>query len=110
MRSPIRLETLRQEAHDELSNDGKSRYRSDDDPWEILTNSPTAAEQVVLSLRSETIALHNLHGERSRAYHPAAGRSGAKSFEYQLLRRIALDHPTLTHTVWGMLGRLNEAA
>jgi hypothetical protein len=30
-------------------------------------------------------------------------------FEYQLLRRIALDHPTLTPTVWGMLGRLNAA-
>jgi hypothetical protein len=50
-----------------------------------------------------------LSEERARAYHPSADPERAAQFEYQLLRRIALDHPALTRTVWGMLGKLNAA-
>jgi hypothetical protein len=108
-RFPVSVELLRQEARDELDAVVEHRCRHGDDPWDFLPDLPTIDEQVVLSLRSETIESHQLGEERARAYHPAAGMQQASEFEYQLLRRIALDHPALTPTVWNMLGRLNAA-
>ena len=106
---PMSLEVLRQEARDELAAVIEFRCRLGDDPWEFLPELPTVDEQVVLTLRDETIDLHDLREARSRAYHPAAPREERERFEYQLLRRVALDHPELTPAVWGMLGRLNAA-
>jgi hypothetical protein len=104
---PISLELLRQEARDELSAVIEYRCRLGDDPWEFLPDLPSVDEQVVLTLRAETIELHDLGEQRSRAYHPSADPVRARDFEYQLLRRIALDHPELTQTVWTMLGKIN---
>ncbi|TAM66135.1 MAG: hypothetical protein EPN48_17415 [Microbacteriaceae bacterium] len=109
-RFPISVEVLRQEARDELDAAIEHRARLGEDPWDFLPELPTVDEQVVLALRAETIEWHELGAQRARAYHPAAGSRGASEFEYQLLRRIALDHPALTTTVWGMLGKLNRAA
>ncbi len=106
---PVSLELLRQEARDELSAVIEYRCRQGDDPWEFLPEMPSVDEQVVLTLRAETIELHDLGDERSRAYHPAAVPGRAAEFEYQLLRRIALDHPELTPTVWQMLGKINAS-
>ncbi|WP_245558957.1 hypothetical protein [Humibacter albus] len=103
------LEVLRQEARDELAAVIELRCRLGDDPWEFLPDLPSVDEQVVLTLREETIEAHDLSEARARAYHPAASREARERFEYQLLRRVALDHPDLTPAVWGMLGRLNAA-
>jgi hypothetical protein len=108
-RRPISLEVLRQEARDELGAIIEWRCRLGDDPWDFLPDLPSVDEQVVLMLRAETIDAHDLGEERSRAYHPTARRDRAEAFEYQVLRRIALDHPDLTTTVWSMLGRINAA-
>jgi hypothetical protein len=96
-RHPMSLELLRQEARDELA------------AVIFLPELPTVDEQVVLTLREETIEAHDLAEARSRAYHPSAAREEREQFEYQLLRRVALDHPELTPAVWSMLGRLNAA-
>lgn len=106
---PMSLELLRQEARDELAAVVEFRCRLGDDPWDFLPDLPTVDEQVVLTLREETIEAHDLAEARSRAYHPSAPREDRERFEYQLLRRVALDHPELTPAVWGMLGRLNAA-
>jgi hypothetical protein len=108
-RVPVSVELLRQEARDELSAVVEFRCRQGDDPWDFLPELPTVDEHVVLTLREETIESHRLSEERARAYHPSADPERAAQFEYQLLRRIALDHPALTRTVWGMLGKLNAA-
>ncbi|WP_460537762.1 MULTISPECIES: hypothetical protein [Humibacter] len=108
-RHPMSLELLRQEARDELAAVIEFRCRLGDDPWDFLPDLPTVDEQVVLTLREETIEAHDLAEARSRAYHPSAAPQERERFEYQLLRRVALDHPELTPAVWGMLGRLNAA-
>jgi len=108
-RHPMSLELLRQEARDELAAVIEFRCRLGDDPWDFLHELPTVDEQVVLTLREETIEVHELGEARSRAYHPSAARQDRERFEYQLLRRVALDHPELSLAVWGMLGRLNAA-
>jgi hypothetical protein len=108
-RNPMSLELLRQEARDELDAVIELRCRLGDDPWDFLHELPTVDEQVVLTLREETVDAHELREARSRAYHPAAAPQERERFEYQLLRRVALDHPELTPAVWGMLGKLNAA-
>lgn len=108
-RVPISLELLRQEARDELDAVIEYRCRLGDDPWQFMPELPTVDEHVILTLRAETVDAHGLGEERARAYHPAADRERADTFEYRLLRQIALDHPQLTSAVWGMLGRINAA-
>ncbi|WP_022883123.1 hypothetical protein [Gryllotalpicola ginsengisoli] len=108
--TPQSLEGLRQEARDELSAIIELRCRLGDDPWEFLPELPTVDEQVVMTLRLERIEALELEEERARAYHPAASREAAERFEYRLLRGIALEHPGLTKAVWGLLGRLHDAA
>lgn len=102
--TPHSLELRRQEARDELSALIELRCRLGDDPWEFLPDLPTVDEQVVLTLRDEMIEELELHEERAKAYHPAAGRAAAEAFEYRLLRRIALEHAELTQAVWGLIG------
>lgn len=106
---PVSLEVLRQQAKDARDADIEHHCRRGEDPWDFLPELPSVDEQVVLMLRSETIDVHDLGPARSRAYHPAARPDDAKTFEYQLLRRIAMDRPALAGTVWTMLGRLNAA-
>lgn len=108
--TPPSLEVLRQEARDELSAIIEFRARLGDDPWDFLPELPSVDEQVVLTLRDETVELHELEEERARAYHPAASRESLERFEYRLLRQIAIDHPGLTRAVWGLMGRLNHVA
>jgi hypothetical protein len=108
-RFPVSLEVLRQEAQDELAAVIEFRVRQGDDPWEFIPELPSIDEQVVLTLRDQTVDAHDLGEQRSRAYHPSASRETVVAFEYQLLRTIALDHPGLTRAVWGMLGRINAA-
>ncbi len=108
-RHPMSLEALRQEARDELAAVVELRCRLGDDPWDFMPDLPTVDEQVVLTLRDETIQAHDLGEARAKAYHPSAPPEERERFEYQLLRRVALDHPELTRAVWGMLGRLNAA-
>lgn len=108
-RVPISLEALRQEAKDELDAVIEHRCRVGDDPWEFMPDLPSVDEQVVRSLRAETIDAHHLGELHSRAYHPSASSDAASQFEYRLLRQIALDRPQLTGTVWTMLGRINAA-
>jgi len=109
-RIPISLEALRQQARDELDARIEEHLRLGEDPWDFMPELPSVDEQVVRSLRDETIARHDLDETRSRAYHPTARPGAATDFEYRLLRQIALDRPQLTCTVWRMLGRINAAA
>ncbi|MCX7521758.1 hypothetical protein OSC27_05630 [Microbacterium sp. STN6] len=109
IRIPVSLEVLRQEARDELDAVIEYRCRLGDDPWDFMCELPSVDEQVIRSLRADTIAAHDLREQQSRAYHPAADPSRAAEFEYRLLRQIALDRPQLTPAVWGLLGRLNAA-
>ena len=106
-RFPVSLEVLRQEARDELAAAIEFRVRQGDDPWSFIPGLPSIDEQVVLALRDETIESHRLGEARARAYHPTASTADAEAFEYGILRRIALDHPPLTRTVWSLLGRIN---
>jgi len=104
------LETRRREARDELSAIIELKCRLGDDPWEFLPELPSVDEQVVLTLRLERIEENGLENERARAYHPSAPHTAAERFEYAVLRSIALEHPDLTRAVWGLLGRLHDAA
>ena len=100
------LDTLRAEARDELDAEIERRCRGGEDPWQFIPDMPTVDEKVVWTLRAETIAMLGLDEARSHAYHPAAPSGAAERFEFGLLRRIALEHPELTTTVWRMLGRI----
>jgi len=104
------LETRRREARDELSAIIELKCRLGDDPWEFLPDLPSVDEQVVLTLRLERIEANGLESARARAYHPSAPHTAAERFEYELLRSIAFEHPDLTRAVWGLLGRLHDAA
>ncbi|GAA4180283.1 hypothetical protein [Gryllotalpicola koreensis] len=104
------LETRRREARDELSAIIELKCRMGDDPWEFLPELPSVDEQVVLTMRLERIEEAGLEDERARAYHPTAPHDAAERFEFSVLRGIALDHPGLTRAVWGLLGRLHDAA
>lgn len=108
-RVPISLELLRQEARDELDAVIEYRCRLGDDPWEFMPDLPTVDEHVVHTLRAQTVDAHGLAEEQAKAYHPSADPDRTVSFEYRLLRQIALDHPPLTPAVWRMLGRINAA-
>lgn len=109
-RIPVSLEALRQQAKDELDAMVEQHCRQGEDPWDFMPELPSVDEQVVRSLRTETILRHQWGESRSRAYHPAAPPRAATEFEYRILRQIALDCPQLTPTVWRMLGRINAAA
>ena len=104
------IETRRREARDELSAIIELKCRLGDDPWDFLPDLPTVDEQVILTMRLERIEAGGLEDERARAYHPTAPLKAAEHFEYQLLRGIAMDHPELTRAVWGLLGRVHDAA
>ncbi|MCL2516387.1 MAG: hypothetical protein FWF16_10615 [Microbacteriaceae bacterium] len=104
------IETRRREARDELSAIIELKCRLGDDPWDFLPDLPTVDEQVVLTLRLERIEAAGLEDQRARAYHPTAPHRAAERFEYGVLRSIAIDHPELTRAVWGLLGRVHDAA
>lgn len=104
------LNSLRAEARDELQAEIEHRCRDGEDPWQFIPDMPSVDERVIRILRNDTIDLLGLGEERARAYHPSASRVQAEAFEFALLRRIALDHPDLTRTVWDMLGRFDPNA
>ena len=104
------LDSLRAEARDELQAEIMQRCRAGEDPWQFIPDLPSVDERVIRILRSDTIDLLGLGSEWAQAYHPASPRARAEEFEFALLRRIALDHPDLTQTVWSMLGRFDPNA
>lgn len=106
----VGLQVLRAEARDELQAVIEQRCRRGDDPWAFIPDLPSVDEQVVLTLRAETIATLGLSEDRARVYHPSAARGKAAAFEYDLLRRIAMEIPELTQAVWTLLGRIPPAA
>lgn len=88
------VEVLRAEAADELGVVIHERLRHGEDPWAFMEELPTIDELVVLTLRAEAIA--------------AVGRIAVNAVQHdRLLRRIAMDYPPLTATVWHMLGETN---
>jgi hypothetical protein len=101
------LDSLRAEARDELEAEIEQRCRQGEDPWQFIPELPSVDERVVKILRQDTIASLGLRQQLSRAYHPTARPGQAERFEFGVLRRIALEHPDLTRTVWHMLGRLD---
>ncbi|OIH97292.1 tryptophan synthase subunit alpha [Curtobacterium sp. MCBA15_001] len=104
------LEVLRAEAAEEISMIVEHRSRQGDDPWEFMHLLPTVDEQVVLILREEALELDAAIGQRSAQWsaHPASGQGTRLGEEYHRLRRIALQHPELTSTVWKLMGALPE--
>lgn len=106
---PPSVEVLRQQARDELAAIIEQRCRTGEDPWQFIPELPSVDEQVVIALREGAIEELDLGEERSRAHHPAAARDSAARFEYGVLRRIALEHPELSETVWGMLDKVERA-
>lgn len=106
---PTSVEVLRQEARDELAAIIEHRCRAGEDPWQFIPDLPSVDEQVVISLRASAIQIFDLAEEQSRAHHPAAGRAIFERFEYDVLRRIALEHPELSEAVWRMLDRVEQA-
>jgi hypothetical protein len=106
-RVPTSLEVLRQQARDELAAVIEQRCRLGEDPWEFIPGLPSVDEHVVDRLRDESIEAHDLRGIRARAHHPSTNPSHLATFEYEVLRRIALDHPDLTRAVWRLLGRID---
>ncbi len=85
------LELLRAEARDELETMIEDRGRDGRDPWEFMQELPTVDEMVVWILHSDAVL------ER-----PAV----APEDDYRVLRQIAIEHPSLTSTVWRLLGTL----
>ncbi len=106
----IGLDELRAEARDELQAEIEQRCRDGEDPWAFIPDLPSVDERVVRILRADAIDTLGLTEQRARAYHPSAPRERAENFEFGVLRLIALEHPDLTPTVWGMLGRFGPEA
>lgn len=104
----IELATLRAEARDELQAEIEQRCRFGEDPWQFIPELPSVDERVVRILRDDTIAALGLNEQKAKAYHPSAPPERAEKFEFGILRLIALEHPDLTRTVWGMLGRIDR--
>ncbi|MFF2372597.1 hypothetical protein [Agromyces sp. NPDC058110] len=100
------LESLRQDARDELSALIELRCRMGEDPWVFLPDLPSVDEQVVATLREERLHSERWSPVRARAYHPAAREGAAAKFEFDLLREIALEHPELSSAVWKVLDRV----
>lgn len=88
------LEVLRAEARDELDTVILERCRNGEDPWDFMEELPTIDELVVYLLRADRILDND-------SQHPSAVR------DYRILRQIGLDHPSLTRTVWRMLGAIS---
>lgn len=103
------LETLREEARDELEAEIERRCREGEDPWQFIPDLPSIDERVVRILRADAIEVLGLREDRSRAYHPGARPGRAEEFEFRVLRGIALEHPELTVTVWTMLDRIGPS-
>lgn len=103
------LDTIRAEARDELDAEIERRCRDGEDPWQFVHELPSVDQRVVRILRADAIELLGLGEDRARAYHPCARPGQAERFEFGVLRRIALDHPDLTRTVWSMLGRIDPS-
>ena len=106
---PTSVEVLRQQAQDELAAIIEHRCRAGEDPWQFIPDLPSVDQQVVISLRANAIDMFDLAEEQSRAHHPAAGRAIFARFEYDVLRRIALEHPELSQAVWQMLDKVERA-
>ncbi|HEY8282686.1 MAG TPA: hypothetical protein VIG28_09395 [Leifsonia sp.] len=106
---PTSVEVLRQQAQDELAAIIEHRCRAGEDPWQFIPDLPSVDQQVVISLRAIAIDMFDLAEEQSRAHHPAAGRAIFARFEYDVLRRIALEHPELSEAVWQMLDKVERA-
>lgn len=106
---PCSIEVLRQQARDELAAIILQRCRHGEDPWHFIPDLPSVDEQVVQSLRAHAIDDFDLGNERARAHHPAAGRARYEQFEYDVLRRIALDYPELTPVAWAVFERTARA-
>ena len=105
---PTSVEVLRQQARDELAAIIEHRCRAGEDPWQFIPDLPSVDEQVVIDLRASAIDTFDLGDEQSRAHHPAAGHATFARFEYDVLRRIALEHPQLSAAVWRMLDRVER--
>lgn len=85
------LELLRAEASQERDTVVNERLLAGGDPWEFMEQLPTVDELVVYLLRAEAIEANG-------------GSTPSPTREYRVLRQIALNHPSLTRTVWRMIG------
>ncbi|MBN7794025.1 tryptophan synthase subunit alpha [Microbacterium esteraromaticum] len=84
------LEVLRAEAADERSVLVHERLRFGEDPWDFMSELPTTDELVVLLLRADVAA-------------DQGGTIADRGWNDGVLRRIALEYPELSPTVWRML-------
>lgn len=96
-RTRASLELLRAEARDELDTVIHERCLGGEDPWDFMDTLPTVDELVVYLLRAESIEANG-------------GRRPPSSWNYRVLRQIALAHPALSATVWTIIGRDEYAA
>ena len=86
------LEVLRAEASEERDTVVRERLLAGGDPWDFMDELPTVDELVIYLLRAEAINAN-------------AGMLPSQTREYRVLRQIALEHPTLTTTVWKLIGQ-----
>ena len=84
------LEVLRAEAGDERSVLVHERLRSGEDPWDFMSELPSVDELVVLFLRADVVE-------------DGGGNVRDPRWNDAVLRRIALEYPELSSTVWRML-------
>ncbi|WDH78852.1 tryptophan synthase subunit alpha [Microbacterium esteraromaticum] len=84
------LEVLRAEAADERSVLVHERLRFGEDPWDFMSELPTTDELVVLLLRADVAADQGV-------------TIADRGWNDGVLRRIALEYPELSPTVWRML-------
>lgn len=89
------LEVLRAEASEERDTVVHERLLAGGDPWDFMDELPTVDELVIYLLRAEAINAN-------------AGMWPSQTREYRVLRQIALEHPTLTATVWKLIGEFAE--
>jgi hypothetical protein len=104
---------LREFARDELDVLIENRSRQGEDPWEFLPDMPTVDELVVLSLRDDVLDERGLTAQylltrlaaRSTRSDADEHRRALERIDAEIIRSIGLAYPTLTRTVWMMLGR-----
>lgn len=104
---------LREFARVELDVLIENRSRQGEDPWEFLPDMPSVDELVVLSLRDDALDERGLTAEyvltrlaaRSTRSDADEHRRALERIDADIIRAIGIAYPTLTRTVWMMLGR-----
>ncbi|SKC35186.1 hypothetical protein ACUWEX_00150 [Okibacterium fritillariae] len=114
--APHQLEKMRADARLELYVLYEHRSRQGEDPADFVHELPSADELVVAAIRDDELHDSGLAAQHGMARlaglsslpDAAQHRQNADDVEFELLRRIALEHPSLMRAAWSMMGRIRR--